>query len=188
MSESSGTPDQAPDGVPSAETPGVQFNPQSAYPTGQGQPPTYEQPAYGQPAPGQPQYGQPQYGQPQYGQPYPPQPGYPQQPYHQPFTAYAVPDHPKATTALVLGLVGLIGGMMCGVPLLVSPFAWVTGVKARREIRQAGGQLGGEGSATAGMVLGIIGSVLLALGVIALVVLVLLAIGDPSIFDDGSTV
>ena len=88
-----------------------------------------------------PTYGQPQYGQPQYGQP----------PYGQPFSPYGVPDHPQATTALVLGLVSVIGGLMCGVPLLAAPFAWVIGVKAGREIREANGQLGGEGSAKAGM-------------------------------------
>jgi hypothetical protein len=199
MTENSGTPDQTPEGVPAAENPGTEFNPQSAYPAEQppayGQPPypqpPYGQPQYGQPQYGQPQYGQPQYGQPQYGQPQygQPQYGYPQQPgYLQPFTSYAVPNHTKATTALVLGLISLVGGFMCLVPVLVSPFAWVTGHKARKEIRAANGQLGGEGMATAGMVLGIIGTVLLALVVIGIVILVIVAINDPSAFDDSSTV
>jgi hypothetical protein len=68
--------------------------------------------------------------------------------------------------------------------MVLSPFAWAIGVKARREIRQSNGQLGGDGSATAGMVLGIIGTVLLTLAVIALVVLVILLINDPGTFDD----
>jgi len=192
MTENSGTPDQTPEGVPAAESPGTEFNPQSGYPAEQppqpqyGQP-QYEQPQYGQPPYGQPQYGQPQYGQPQYGQQQ--QYGYPQQPgYHQPFTSYAAPNHTKATTALVLGLISLVGGFMCVVPVLVSPFAWVTGHKARREIREANGQLGGEGMATAGMVLGIIGTVLLALVIIGIVIIVIVAINDPSAFDDSGTV
>ena len=189
---------------PPAEPTGPELNPQSgypaepAYPGSEAQPPQWGQPQgqplYGQPQ-DQPQYGQPQYGQPQYPQQpypqqgYPQQPGYPAQQYHQPFTSYAAPNHPKATTALVLGLISLVGGFMCVLPVLVSPFAWVTGSKARKEIRQSNGQLGGDGMATAGMVLGIIGTVLLALLVILLVIVVIVLINDPSAFDDnGSTV
>ena len=113
------------------------------------------------------------------------QPGYPA---YQGYSPYVGQDHPKATTSLVLGLVGLIGGLMCGLPVLVSPFAWVVGARTRREIRQSNGQLGGDGSATAGMVLGIIGTVLLALLVILVVVLIIVAVNDPTAFDDSSNV
>ena len=158
-------------------TPGTEFNPQSGFPVADGS--QSEQPPVAPPPPpyGQPQYGQPQYGPPQYGQPQ----------YGQPFTSYAVPNHQKATTALVLGLVSLVGGFMCAVPLLVSPFAWVTGYKARKEIKAANGQLGGDGMATAGMVLGIIGCVLLALLLILVLILVVVAINDPSTFDDTNS-
>lgn len=153
-------------------------------------PPPFGQPAYGQPQYGQPPYGQPQpqYGQPYPQQPYPPQPGYTSPAYNQPYSSYSAPDHPKATTALVLGLIGLVGGFMCLLPVLVSPFAWFTGMKARREIRASNGQLGGDGMATAGMVLGIIGTVLLALILIGIVVFVIVVANDPTVFDDGSTV
>jgi len=141
---------------------------------------TPEQPP-GTPPPAEP----PVYSQWGYPPPQPPQPSpYPPPPYYQPMAQYGVPDHPKATTALVLGLVGLVGGFTCLLPMVLSPFAWAIGVKARREIRQSNGQLGGDGSATAGMVLGIIGTVLLTLAVIALVVLVILLINDPGTFDD----
>ena len=185
MSDSSGTPEQTPDGP--------EFNPQTGYPVGQ-EPPGYGQqppPPYGQPYPQQP-YGQQPYGQQPYPQqpypqqPYPPQPGYPQ--YHQPFTGYAAPNHPKATTALVLGLISVVGGFMCVLPVLASPFAWVTGVKARREIRESNGQLAGDGMATAGMVLGIIGTVLLGVILIGIVVLVIVAVNDPTAFDDSGNV
>ncbi|QWC86152.1 DUF4190 domain-containing protein [Nocardioidaceae bacterium] len=94
-----------------------------------------------------------------------------QGPYGQPgqYGGYAPPDHGRATVALVLGLVSLIGGLVCGVPLLASPFALVIGRKAVREIDASGGRLGGRGQAMAGYVMGIIGVVLLALGIIAIV-------------------
>jgi hypothetical protein len=166
---------------------GPQFNPQSGYPVGQeppGQQPYGQQP-YGQNPYGQPSYGQPAYGQPPYGQPQ--ASGYPGPQYGQPF-GYSVPDHPRATTALVLGLVSLVGGLMCGIPLLAAPFAWVVGLRAKREIEQANGQLGGQGSAQAGMVLGIIGTVLLVLALIGLVVLIALVVAGTTTASDYGTV
>jgi hypothetical protein len=133
--------------------------------------PTYGQPTYGQPAPGQNPYGQPYGQQPGYGQPYG-QPGYPQPGYPQ-ATGYApvAPAHRQATTAFVLGIVGLAGGLMlCGLGLLVSPFAWALGHNAVKEIRASQGRLSGESQARSGMVMGIIGTVLLVLIVIGLIV------------------
>jgi len=153
---------------PQGPTPGPSYPP----PPGQQPPP---QPGYGQPP-----YGQPPYGQPGYGG-YPP-PGYPAYPPGAPHPAGppaqyyppAVPNHPKATTALVLGLVSVVGGLsFCGIPLLVSPFAWVTGHRVVNEIRASRGHLAGESSAQAGMVLGIIGSVLLVIWLIVVALLVL---------------
>jgi TRAP-type C4-dicarboxylate transport system permease small subunit len=73
--------------------------------------------------------------------------------------AYA-PNHPQATTALVLGILSLV---ICG---LLGPFAWSIGAKALREIDASGGTMGGRGSAVAGKVCGIIGTCLLGLGVL----------------------
>lgn len=116
-----------------------------------------------QPLPsGQPGYRE-QRGQqpgPQYG--YPPQGAAPQPPMQ-----YA-PDHPRATTALVLGILGIVA---CQV---LAPVAWVIGKKAVDEIDAARGALGGRGAAQAGYVLGVIGTLLLGLG---LVLLVLMLIG-----------
>lgn len=166
---------------------GPVFNPTTAQPLGDpaagsgpqdapgGQAPPYGQ-AYGQPPYGEaPSYGQaPPYGQApshSYGQaPYGQAP-YPQAPYAAagPF-APARPDHPRATLALVLGIVGLVGGMvLCGVGLVASPFAWGIGRSALKEIEAAQGQLGGESSARAGMIMGIIGTALLALAVLVLI-------------------
>jgi hypothetical protein len=142
-----------------------------------GQPPSAPsgQPPYGQPPYGQPPYGQPQYGEPQYGQQagYGQQPGgaYPQQGGFQPM-GYPVQDHPKATTALVLGILGIV---ICGV---IAPFAWRMGKRTVAEIDASNGQLGGRGAAQAGYVLGVIGTVLLGLGLLALVLFaVLIAFG-----------
>jgi hypothetical protein len=122
------------------------------------QDPQQEQP-YGQQYPRQDQPGQ-QYGQPPaYGQPQ----GYP--------VAYA-PDHPKATTSLILGILGIV---VCGI---IAPFAWRMGKKTVAEIDASNGQLGGRGSAQAGYILGLIGTVLLGIGVaIVLIVLVVSIIG-----------
>jgi len=144
-------------------------DPQQAYGAGGGYG-QYQQPPAGQY--GQQQYGQQQYGQQPYGQQY----GY----------TYQVPNHPQATTALVLGLVGLIGGCLCGLPLLVAPFAWAIGARARREIAASHGQLGGAGNAQAGFVMGIIGTVLLVLAVIGLVLLVVIGIATEG--SSGTTV
>lgn len=83
--------------------------------------------------------------------------------YAPPPVAYGQP-HPNATLVLVLGIVGLVAAPV------VSPFAVWLGLKARREIRESGGRLVSDGQLTGGLVLGIIGSAILAL-VVALVAL-----------------
>ena len=77
--------------------------------------------------------------------------------------AHPVPEHPQATTALVLGILGIL---VCGV---ISPFAWRIGKRAVDEIDASRGQLGGRGSAQAGYVLGLVGTVLLGFAALALV-------------------
>jgi uncharacterized membrane protein YjgN (DUF898 family) len=80
------------------------------------------------------------------------------------------PDHPRATTALVLGILGVV---VCGV---AAPFAWQMGKRAVAEIDASNGRLGGRGSAEAGYVLGIVGTVLLGLGVLVLVMVLVLVV------------
>lgn len=164
---------------------GAVFNPTSSQPA-----PGYGQNPYG--APGQPTYGQA--GSPPPGQPAPygaPQPGGTPpgwqggwQPGQLPYNAYAAPrpDHPQSTLALVLGLVGLIGAFIfCGLPLVVSPFAWALGRNALKEIQASQGQLGGESQARTGMVLGIIGTVLAIIALLALIgFIALAAVSEPT--------
>lgn len=79
----------------------------------------------------------------------------------------------RATTALVLGIVALAGGAACVLPAVVGPVAWFLGAKARREIDAYPGRWTNRSEATAGMVMGIVSTVLLALLVLLLVVLVI---------------
>jgi hypothetical protein len=108
----------------------------------------------------------------------------PQSPYGAPaHPAYAGgmrPDHPSATTSMVLGIVGLVGILFCGgVTLLLSPAAWIVGAKAVREIDAAPGQYGGRDRAQAGKIMGIIGTVLLIVGVVAVIgfIVLIVAVG-----------
>ena len=151
---------QADDTQPGQAQPPYGQPPYGQPPYGQPQPgqPQPGQPQPGQPQPGQPVYGQPQYGAPQYGQ----QPGYP--------VAYA-PDHPKATTCLVLGILGVV---LCQV---IAPFAWQMGKRTVSEIDASQGRLGGRGSAQAGYVLGIVGTVLLGLFAIYILFVIVLVLG-----------
>lgn len=134
---------------------------------------------YGQSPVGHDPYGQPPaapYAQPQYGQAYG-QPGYPQPGYgaYPPGGyGYAAPaqNHPSAQTAMVLGLVGLIGFFFCGITIVLSPFAWRMGARARREIDASGGTLGGRDTATVGYITGIIGTVILGLALLAIIALI----------------
>lgn len=108
--------------------------------------------------PGYPPTYPPAYGNPGYGNPsfyVPPNPyGYPR-------------DHPRAGLALGLALGGIIGGFFtAGLAFALSPFAWFFGQKARSEIKKSNGVYHAEGNATAGMVLGIIGTVLLVLAIL----------------------
>jgi hypothetical protein len=160
--------------------------------------PPYQPPSPGAVPPPQNPYGAPgpygappspnPYGDPQ-GQPYAPPPNpypapneyaAPQNPYGVPFQpAYAggaLPDHPSATTSMVLGIVGLVGIFLCGgLTLILSPVAWVVGAKAVREIDATPGRYGGRDKAQGGKVMGIIGSIFLVLGIIAIIGFVALA-------------
>jgi hypothetical protein len=90
-------------------------------------------------------------------QPYPP--AYPD---HGP-VQYS-PDHPKATTSLVLGILGVL---LCQV---LAPFAWAMGKKTVTEIDASRGRVGGRAAAQTGYVLGIVGTVLLVLSILLIAV------------------
>src|SRR5690242_6230983 len=86
-----------------------------------------DQPPQAPPPP--PQYGQPPYGQPPYGQPGYPPPG--------PYGYAPPPTAQNATTALILGILGLV---LCYAFTAIP--AMIIGKKAMREIDASNGQLG----------------------------------------------
>jgi hypothetical protein len=123
--------------------------PEYVAPSSQPPPPTYQQyspqpPMYGPPQPGTP-YG--------YGGP-------------------ARPEHPQVATAFVLGLVSLIGGFACVLPIVAGPFAWAMGARARKEIDASLGHYGGREKATAAMVMGMVATGFLALALLVVVIAV----------------
>lgn len=125
----------------------------SGYPT----PGAYAQPGYSQPGYGPPGYSQPGYG----GTAYPPM-GYPQR------------TNSKATTSLVLGIIGLV------VCQIASIFAIVIGNQAAREIRYSGGTQSGEGMATAGRILGWIGVAIMVVAIVLVIAITMLGTTTPS--------
>lgn len=66
------------------------------------------------------------------------------------------PSKGRATTVLILGILGLI---CCGI---LAPIAWYMGNQELKAIREGRAPAEGEGMAKAGMILGIIGTILLA--------------------------
>ena len=79
----------------------------------------------------------------------------------------APPNDSQATLSLILGILSLV---CC--PIL-GPFAFFIGNGSRNRIQASGGTLGGYGLATGGWVLGIIGTVYLALWVLVGIVWVI---------------
>ena len=73
-----------------------------------------------------------------------------------------VPNSSMAVISLVAGILGLTF-----FPVLGSLVAIITGIMGRREVRESGGTLAGEGMATAGLVMGVIG---ISLGALCLCV------------------
>lgn len=104
---------------------------------------------------------------PNWGSAYPPPPGpgFPPPAGQQGWPA-GPPRHPQATTSLVLGILGLA---VCGV---LAPFAWYIGQQAVRQIDAAPWSYSGRSEANAGRILGIVGTALIAAGVLAVVGLV----------------
>ena len=110
----------------------------------------WAKPPEGSPIPSQPNdspYGKPDYGYPSDQSSY----------------GLTAPKHPQATTALVLGIVGLVGGLLTGIGFVASPFAWVIGAKAVKEIDASPQSYAGRDQAKAGQIMGIIGTVILIL-------------------------
>lgn len=70
------------------------------------------------------------------------------------------PEASQATTVLVLGILGLV---LCGI---LAPFAWVMGNRELEAIDAGKRPPENRGTANAGKILGIIGTVLLGIGLV----------------------
>ena len=160
-----GPPPGAP-GVPGAAAPYA--DPQPPIP-GYGQQPPHAEPAPYDPAAS---YGQPDQGSGYGVTPYPGGYGgaYPNY-------GTVAPDHPQSTAALVTGIIALVTASFCGVGGLVGIASVLLGAKARREIDSDPARYGGRSKATAGLVLGVISIVVLAIWA---VVFVLIIVASPS--------
>lgn len=171
--------------APPPPTPSEPTQPMYGQTYGEEQPNPYGGATFDQKPPVPPTYGTPP--PPAYGG----QPSYGQAPYGAP-AAYAGPGGAPdsgATTAMVLGIIGLAGGFFCGLPIVLSPFALFLGLAAKKRIDASAGALTGRGNAQAGFILGIIGTVLLILGILAITIIVIVGVSggfdDPSGYDGG---
>ncbi|HEX2978652.1 MAG TPA: DUF4190 domain-containing protein [Anaerolineaceae bacterium] len=93
---------------------------------------------------------------------------YPSYPPAQP----AAPTSTLAIVSLVAGVLGWLGILVVG-PII----AVVTGHMAKNEIRSSNGMIGGDGLATAGLVLGYVNLAMTVLGICLFIILPLLGLG-----------
>jgi hypothetical protein len=83
---------------------------------------------------------------------------------------------PNSTLALVSLITGILG--LTVLPTIGSIAAVITGYLAKKEIRESGGALSGDGMATAGLILGWIGVGVLLIGIcVTCVVFALIPLG-----------
>ncbi len=101
----------------------------------------------------------------------------PYQPSYGSYNAYgAVPtNHPRATSAMVLGIVSIVLASSCGIGGLLGIAGIVQGRKVRSEIDAEPGRYAGRSMASAGIITGTIGVVLGAL--VTIVVILAFALG-----------
>ncbi len=94
------------------------------------------------------------------------------QPYQQ-----VPPVAPNSTLAMVSMISGIVGWVLA--PLLGSLVAIITGHMAKREINESMGRLGGDGMATAGLVLGYLQIVPSVLCICVIVVMLAMGMSVP---------
>jgi hypothetical protein len=80
------------------------------------------------------------------------------------------PEGSESTTALVLGILGIV---VCGI---LGPFAWYIGQREVRAIDEGRRDPANRGSANAGKILGIVGTVFLGLGILVGIVVLLFVV------------
>ncbi|MCC6906445.1 MAG: DUF4190 domain-containing protein [Phycisphaerales bacterium] len=75
-----------------------------------------------------------------------------------------MPASSMPVTSLILGILGVVACSLC------APAAWYLGAKARRDIREGAVSAAGQGMATAGWILGMIGTALIGVSLLFLVI------------------
>ena len=85
-------------------------------------------------------------------------------------TPQQYPEASESTTALVLGILGIV---VCGI---LGPFAWYIGGREVKAIDEGRRDPTNRGSANAGKILGIVGTVFLGLGIIVGIVVLLFVV------------
>lgn len=118
--------------------------------------------------------------------PAPPVPPGPGGYYAQPYVAYTPqpPTDGAGIAAFVIGIVGLTFACAYGFGLILSPAALFIGRSSMKRIDASQGTVGGRGFAQAGFIMGIVGTVLLVLLVVAVAVF-LTALFSTDCFGDG---
>ena len=81
-----------------------------------------------------------------------------------------LPAPPRATAAMVLGIIGVAGSILL-LPVIVSPLAWYFGAVAERQAEREPTRYRRASEARTGMILGIIGTALLGVGLLLLFVI-----------------
>ena len=96
---------------------------------------------------------------------------------------YAPPPMTPAPRTSTTALISLISGILSWflLPFLAAIVAIITGHMAKNEIRGSGGTVGGNGMATAGLVLGYLQIGLFACGCIAVAIMLAFGISIPII-------
>jgi hypothetical protein len=92
------------------------------------------------------------------------------------------PFESRGTTVLVIGILSLAVGVLCGVGFLLGPVAWVMGNNLKSEAEAAGFPEPGNGKA--GRICGIIGTALMVVGIVLFVLF--LMVGSFSFTTTGS--
>lgn len=180
--DSGESPDSGQPAPTGGQQPGQRPGQPGAEPSGAAGAAPYPPPAYGQPAP-----------PPGYGQPTPPPGGGPPPPYgygQQQQPAWGAQPYSggpqtsgKATTVLVLGIASLVLMVTCGLGFIAAIIALVMANGARREIRESGGRLTGEGQIKAGVIMSWITIGLTTLGLVALIALIAVGVSTDSSSD-----
>ncbi len=96
---------------------------------------------------------------------------------------YAPPPAPQPQQSSTMAVISMIASILgiTFVPTLGSIVGLILGYMARKQIRESGGAMGGEGSAKAGIIIGWIGIALAAIGICIAIAVMAFGLAIPGI-------